>query len=240
MDDSLLLLFLLGKFFPRIFSKVSLTFGMERYGRVVKRKRAGSYSARKRTSTYRAARAALYRAIETKYQTIGNGSWTDIGAIQGTLIQLSAIAQGTSNGNRIGNKVTVTRIVGSVTMGESQAGGFPDSTTLQVRMMIVQSRGSTLATGDMPGLDGQGDIDKYFVIMDEMCNFKSSAAYNGTNVRKYIDPMTKKVNIKVPWKRLTFDDSATSARDHPVYLYLFASNGSLEQKYHFHTFFKDG
>lgn len=63
--------------------------------------------------------SGLYRAIETKYRNIANGSWTNIGAVQGTLIDLTAIGQGTTNGARIGNKLTITRIVGSVDMGET-------------------------------------------------------------------------------------------------------------------------
>lgn len=212
---------------------------MQRYGKVIKRKRRGSYGPRKRT-TNRRIRSAIYDAMETKREIETSGNWDTIGAIQGTLVSLVKPQRGFLDNQRIGNKIDVLRINFRLIVGDTDA-SFTPASSLACRLLIVQSRGGELTTSDMPNLYTPPDYDKYFVHYDRYiapAEFGVQATSGGAASKH---PMQKVINysFKPCWKRLTYNDGDTNPAK-PIYFHLISDSGSMELRFSSVCWYKDG
>lgn len=182
-------------------------------------------------------RSELNKKIETKHKTTTALSYATIGSTTGTLVDVTAIAQGVADFERVGNRIDVQKLYVQKIIKVADNSSSPHST---VRVLLVQSRAGTLTTSDMPNLLGPCDLDKMYVIKDQMLNLSANSV-NSAGV--YFGSPAKRIKFNLrslPKKTLQYDDANVNARNFPVYLYMFALNSHAQQAGFETVYFKDG
>lgn len=181
----------------------------------------------------------LARKTETKHLTLVSGAFDYIGVSgAGTLIDLtSLIVQGTNDHQRIGNKITLTKLMLSKVMRVAQS---TSARNCAVRLLVVQSRSGDLVVGDMPNYYSPCDLDKMFVMKDLFFGLSSSGSdYTTGNTGA---TSTRRVQLKfrrLPKPVVQYDGS-TGNSINPVYVYIQAETGSIAEHAGFETiYYKD-
>ena len=185
----------------------------------------------------RIASSVVNKKLETKHKTTTQASFLNIGAVSGTLIEVSRCAQGAPDSYRVGNRIDVTKLYvdKSIRLQPGNSQGF-------VRVLIVQSRTGVLTTSDMPSLHSPVDLDKMFVLYDNSLMMHANvwnatlgdfAAGSGVHIRK-----------KFPGKRLFnrqlhYDDAGVACVNNPIYLYMFADTDGPHQAGFETMYYKD-
>lgn len=171
-------------------------------------------------------RRQLKRQLETKHKSFVASSFVDIGSVSGTLTQLTSIAQGVGDDQRVGNKISIEKVFIQKVLRVEDNTSIPHAT---IRVLLVQSRGGALSTSDMPQLMGPVDLDKMYVLKDQLINL-SSVAQNSTGTYFGSNMYRLKINMKnFPKKNLQFDDTNTTPANNPLYLYMFCDNAQGQQ-----------
>ncbi len=183
-------------------------------------------------------RSVVRSMQETKHKTFETG-FADIGSVSGTLVELSSIGQGTGDGARVGNQINVQKIyvqkILKMQVGASNA-------QCAVRVLLIQSRGGSLSTSDMPTFFAAADLDKFIIYKDRLVNLSTAVItlaplFEGTSVMS-------RVVWKIPRKKiykqfLTYDDATVTPRNAPIYLYMLAENADGQQAGFETLYYKD-
>lgn len=182
-------------------------------------------------------RRALNQQLETKHKSFVASSFTDIGSTVGTLTQLTNISQGVGDNERVGNRISVQKVYIQKVLRVEDNTSIPHAT---IRILVVQSRGGSLSTADMPQLMGPVDLDKMYVLKDKLVNL-SSVAQNSTGTYFGSNMFRLKLNFKsFPKKSLQYDDANTTPANNPIYLYMFCDNLQGQQGGFETIYYKDG
>lgn len=168
----------------------------------------------------------MSRAVETKHKSFEAPAFVDIGALSGTLTEISSISQGVGDSNRVGNRIDVKKIYIQKLLRVEDNTSVPHST---IRVLLVQSRGGVLTTADMPNLMTAVDLDKMYVLKDHLYNL-SSTGQNSTGTYFGSPYIRIKWDVKnLPKKVLQYDDSTAANQNNPIYLYMFCDNAYGQQ-----------
>lgn len=174
----------------------------------------------------KAVRKVLNQQMETKHKSFIASAWTDVGAISGTLTELTNIGQGVGDNQRVGNKLTLHKLFIQKNLRVEDNASIPHST---IRVLLVQSRGGALSTSDMPNFADPVDLDKMIIYRDFLVNL-SSTGQNSTGT--YFGSSVKRIVIKLKKfsrKNLQYNDTATTPQNNPVYLYMLSDNAQGQQ-----------
>lgn len=200
-----------------------------------KKKSRRSY--RKKKSLVTLVKSMINKKIETKHKTYVASDWTNIGAITGTLTDMTDISQGVGDQQRVGNSLNVSKIYVQKLLRVRDNSSIPRSA---VRILLVQSRGAPLTTSDMPNYSSPVDLDKMYVLVDRMINLSSNSqnASNGTYFGS--NPYRLKINLTKGFKRaLHYNDTATTATQNNIYLYMLDDTGYGQQTGFETIYYKD-
>lgn len=171
-------------------------------------------------------RRQIRLSAETKHKTFTAPSWVDIGAVSGTLTELTSIGQGVGDNERVGNKIELQKLYIQKLLRVEDNNAVGHST---IRVLLVQSRAGALSTSDMPGFAAPVDLDKMIVLKDMMVNL-SSSAQNASNFYFGSNPKRIKINLKKLYKKhLQYNDTNTTPANNPIYLYMFSDNAYGQQ-----------
>lgn len=168
----------------------------------------------KKSSIRSLVRKELSKAVETKHRTTVSGAFDYIPST-GILFNLSAISQGTGDNQRVGNRITATKlhikkIIRLAYSATAQSNG--------IRALVVKSRGGPLTITDMPNYYSPVDLDLMYVLDDRMVTVSGRPDLAGTSFdpdMAYKYEVKKKLNLN-----LHYNDTATTATDSNLYLYL--------------------
>lgn len=187
-------------------------------------------------SIKRLVKAVVNRSQETKHLTTVASSWTDIGGSLGTLTNITAISQGTGDSNRIGNSVRAQKIFVQKLLRVEDNVSTPHAT---IRVLLVQARGESLSTSDMPGFASPVDLDKMYVLQDRMVNL-SSTGVSGAGTYFGSGSYRLKLSLSKGFKRnIHYNDASNIPTQNAIYLYMLADN-SYGQQCGFETiYYKD-
>lgn len=191
---------------------------------------------KRRTGTVaKIVRRMLYKRAETKHYTKVASNWATIGDTLGTIIPLTTgIYQGTGDDQRVGNRITITKVNIVKLFRVQDNSSIPHAT---IRFLLVQSRGQTLSTSDMPAFGAPCDLDKMIVIKDRLMNL-SSAGQNSTGT--YFGGDTRKLafSFRPPKSVMQYDDN-TAICNNPLYLFMICDNDWGQQMGYESIYFKD-
>lgn len=168
----------------------------------------------------------LSRAIETKHQTFVSGGFDYIGSTSGTLVNLTNIAQGTGDNNRVGNSILVKKVLISKVL---RLASNQSAAACAIRVMLVRARGAALSTGDMPSYYSAADLDKMYVLEDKFVNVGNTIF---TNLNYYAGGPGKRVNITKRFKsglKVHYDDTSNTPSSNGLFLYMIAETADAEQ-----------
>jgi hypothetical protein len=130
----------------------------------------------------------------------------------GTITTLSAIAQGTADNQRIGNRVRArSLILSGIWQGAD--------TTNFVRVMIVRGNNRNLLLADMPSLYGIPDNSLMTVLYDHKMNLANIGDFN--IYQKPVDFRHKLNNMQCHW------DQADLPLQGHIYLYLLSDSTAV-------------
>lgn len=194
-----------------------------------------------RTKLSTIIRRQLNRQLETKHKSF-EADWTDVGAVSGTLTELTNISQGVGDDQRVGNKINLQKIYIQKVFRLDPSGTTQISAHGAVRVILAQSRGGPLTNSDFPNYYAPCDLDKMIVLKDKLMNLSGGGAVSGAS---YAGPTYSqfKFNVRginLPKSHLQYNDTGTTPANNPVYLYMFSENGN-EQQAGFETiYYKDG
>lgn len=178
----------------------------------------------------------LKASVETKSHSSKTSSWTSVGWVNGSFIDLTPIAQGTGDGQRLGNSISVTKIhvQRALTLWDNNAGA--DS----VRIIIGRARGRPLTSGDMPAYFDPCDLDLMYVYEDKFIPL-SAAVYSGSSNQTlrgravrfdYSKKFKKPLNVH-------YDDANTTAVENQLFLYMLAGSLDSQQAGYASLYYKD-
>lgn len=185
----------------------------------------------RRTSNKQIAKTVnrvLARKTETKHLTLVSGAFDYIGVSgSGTLMDLTnLITQGPGDHSRIGNKITLTKLHLSKVMRVVQS---TSARNCAVRVLVVQSRGGSLATGDFPLFYQPCDLNKMIVMKDLFFGLSSSGSdYTSGNTGS---TSTKRIQLKfrrLPKSVIQYDGASGNCLN-PVYVYIQAESASVAE-----------
>lgn len=169
----------------------------------------------------------LMRSIETKHVNHIATSWIYLGAINGTITNITDISQGVGDNQRVGNRITLTKLYVQKLLRIKPLSTSPYATA---RVLLVQSRGGSLSTSDMPGFASPVDLDKMYVLKDIMVPL-SSQGIDGTSFFGS-NPKRLKFNISfrsLPKNNIQYNDTSSIPQNNSIYLYMIADNDNAEQ-----------
>lgn len=190
---------------------------------------------KKTTMSKRLARLESISRPETKFRSNASGAFDTIGSVSGTLMNPQMLVQGAGRQARIGDKVKSRniRFQAIIKMPDT-----PSNSTCAVRILVLRSKFSSPATGDMPSWYGSVDEDKFFVVKDILTQVSSrsvdsSSAY-GSTLKKI------KLNIATGLRKLQYDGSADqSPLNNEYVIYMLAENQSAEVAYNWQHYYID-
>lgn len=175
-------------------------------------------------------RKEIQRAAEKKsYKASNSGT---VGSISGTLLQLDGITQGDQDDNRDGNQVNITKVFGRVALNWVPD-GTPDGF---VRALIVQSRGGALTTTDMPNIHLYADQDRFHVLKDVLIPMQCTGDNSAGNYTH--SPQVFDFNLKLSLKQ-HYDDGSSLPRQNALYLFLYATDATIDHNTWWVTKFTD-
>ena len=194
---------------------------------------------RARRSIARQVSRVLARKTETKHRTLASGAFDYIGVSgAGTLIDIcSHILQGTADNQRVGNKITLKKLLVSKVMRIVQS---QSAENCAVRFLVVQSRGGVLTAADMPNYYSPVDLDKMFVLKDLFFNLSSGGTDYASGLTGSLQQRRIQLKLnKLPKKVVQYDGSG-GIPNYPVYIYIQAEHGSTAEQAGFETmYYKD-
>ncbi len=199
------------------------------------RKRFQKKSFHKKQNLPQLIRSIVRRQSETKFQTIEQLTYTDVGTA-GTIIDLTSIPQGVTANTRIGDRITATKLF------VQKIFRLEDSTSSQasLRVMLVQSKGSTLLAANMPGFCEPADLAQMFIIKDIMLTMTSNTLNIAGNMFSGSAPTRIRWKVKKLPKAIIYYDGAISVpKTHGVYLWMIAETVTVQQCGFEQLFYKD-
>lgn len=184
----------------------------------------------------------LNKAIETKHLSRVSGAFDYVGdgvTTAANLINMTIPAQGYNDQQRIGNRITVKKIFVSKVFRVAQSQSAKNQA---LRVLVVQSRGGTLALSDMPNYWAPANLDKMLVIRDDFYTLSAGGSdyTSGNTNNAYQIRYQKKIPFnKIPHPVQQFQQG-TQVSDRPIYLYMVAESiAEVEQAGFETTYFKD-
>lgn len=182
-------------------------------------------------------RRELRRQLETKHKSFVASSFVDIGSSLGTLVELTSISQGTGDNERVGNRISLEKCYIQKVLRVEDNASIPHAT---IRVLLVQSRGGSLTTSDMPNLMSPVDLDKMYVLKDQLINLSSTGFNSNSNSFFGSDMKRIKINLKnFPKRNLQYDDTNTTPANNPLYLYMLCDNLNGQQGGFESIYYKD-
>lgn len=173
---------------------------------------------------------------EVKFRTAASGAFDTVGSVNGTLIQPQELAQATGRASRIGDKVKSRniRFQAIIKMPNSAA-----NDTCAVRILVLRSKLSDPATGDMPTWYGSVDEDKFFIVKDILTQVSVVAVAPNSSLK---GSTLKKVKFNLPTglRKLQYDGSELqSPLNNEYVIYMIAENQSAETAYNWQHYYLD-
>lgn len=190
----------------------------------------------RRNLSKRVSRLESISRPEVKWMFSESGAFDTVGSISGTLLKPQQLAEGVGRANRIGDKVK-TRNIRFQAIFKMPDGAA--SSTSAVRILVLRSKLSDPATGDMPSWYGSVDEDKFFVIKDILTQVSiqtldPGVAYKGSSLKKVT------FNIPTGLRKLQYDGaSAQSPLNNEYVIYMLAENQSAEVAYNWKHYYID-
>lgn len=192
-------------------------------------RRDSAYRAPKRSQLNvmkRYVRSVVKGSQETKHKSFTASAWVDIGSVSGTLTELTSISQGVGDNERVGNKISATKLYIQKNLRVEDNASIPHAT---IRVLLLQSRGGSLSTSDMPNFASPCDLDKMIIYRDFLVNL-SSTGQNSTGT--YFGSTYKRIKIslkKLAKRNLQYNDTSGTPQNNPIYLYMLADNAQGQQ-----------
>lgn len=177
----------------------------------------------------------LNKVIETKSHSSQTSSFSGVGAISGTFLDLtSGIAQGVGDAQRVGNSIKLTKIhiQRVLTLWDNNSGA--DS----VRIIVGQAKGRPLTSSDMPAYFNPCDLDLMYVLHDKMMPL-SGSVWDGTQVLRGV---AKRFNYVKRFKNghlVQYDDTVSAPVKGQLFLYMLAGTSSAQQAGYSTEYYKD-
>lgn len=174
--------------------------------------------------------------LETKSHNSQTSSFTSVGWISGSFIDLSPISQGSGDGNRVGNNISVTKlhVQRVLTLWDGNLGADA------VRVIIGRARGRPLTSADMPAYLSPCDLDLMYVYCDKLIPL-SGAVYDST-----AGQITRGRAVRFEYKKkfkspvnIHYDDSNSTAIENQLFLYMLAGTSSAQQGGYASIYYKD-
>ena len=159
-------------------------------------------------------------------------------------MNLTALAVGTQDYQRIGNKISIQKLYLNKVMRIVQSQNAKNNA---LRLLVVQSRGGELSVSDMPDYWTPANLQKMLVIKDKFYTLSaggSDYATGNTNNAYPIRIQHKILRKDVPHPVLiyknTSSDPSSVICDRPIYLYMVAESvAQVEQAGFEQIYYKD-
>ncbi len=194
----------------------------------------------KKTISKRVNRLEKLTRPEVKFNQDESGAFDGVGAISGTLLNPTALAESVGRNGRIGDKVKSRniRFQAIFKMADNAS-----ASTCALRILVLRSKVSFPSTSQMPTWYGSVDEDKFFVVKDILTQVSSRAINNpasGGEFRKGSTLKKIKFNIPMGMRKLQYDGgSLQSPVNNEYVIYMLAENGNAEVAYNWQHYYID-
>lgn len=180
-------------------------------------------------------RREINRAAETKHAETEH-DYTTVTATKTNLYDISGlIDQGTNQDQRIGNRVSFKKLFYQIVFQMPDAATSADS----VRFLIVQSRGGSLGSADMPNFYTPANVNIMHVLHDGMYQVSKGAVLTGPAYYGQNQMVRVKRRINLKNMNMEYSSDGSNVADKPLYLFMVSRSGSIQFAGFWQVYYKD-
>ncbi len=178
---------------------------------------------------------------EVKFNQAESGAFDTVGSVSGTLLVPQQLAEGVARNQRIGDKVKSRNIRFQAIL---KMPDLPANSTCAVRILVLRSKFTEPATGDMPNWYGTVDEDKFFIIKDILTQVSIQGTKNTTSsgTSAMTGSTLKRISFNIPTglRKLQYDGASNQSPSNNEYvIYMLAENQSAEVAYNWQHYYID-
>lgn len=201
----------------------------------------------RRRRSYKSKRGGLKRTI---YRVLKNSAeskwvgqnWNDatVGSTTGSFQDMTYLAQGTGQHDRVGNRINPTKLRVSFVFHLANATGYGNAQTI-TRCIVGIARGISLTSASMPSVYAACDTDLFYVLSDTYHHVTHTiTAQTGGNTVSGEGSTSSQCQLTIPLKHITYYDDATQTPSQgQVFIYMLSQTTDTLVLGNAQLYFKD-